>query len=77
MAESTSAEGRKTPAIALREFEGASSLVVASWVRRSGEAPTRNQRLGAGEKAIWVWERGLAFRVPARKPAQFEQAQFH
>jgi len=57
--------------------EGDISGAARSLERRSGEAPTRNQRLGRGEKAIWVCERGRVRREPLRNPEQLRQEQFH
>src|SRR5215470_1284347 len=78
--ESTSAEGRKMPPIGVpvRSPRGGSSCrVSAICVRRSGDAPSRNQTTPSGEKASCVWVRAVARREPARRPEQFRQAQFH
>src|SRR5262249_53596741 len=47
------------------------------WVRRSGEAPSKNQAEPSGEKAICACPRGRARSVPARRPLQLRQEQFH
>src|ERR1700730_2853443 len=80
MIASTSAEGRKTPAIgewvALGSL-GESSGVARICVLKSGEAPTRNQTWESGEKAIWVCVRGRPCRVPFLRRQQLLQLQFH
>jgi len=51
--------------------------VARIWVRRSGEAATRNQILESGEKAIWVCVRAEPRKVPLLRRRQFAQLQFH
>src|SRR5215470_18818536 len=80
MTESTSAELRKTPPMGESvgsSGAGASCGVASICERRSGEAPSRNHTWPSGEKANCVWDRGEAWRVPARSPEQFWQPQFH
>src|SRR5712692_873597 len=82
MTESTSADGRKTPAIGERVCDlacGANSGVARIWARKSGLADTRNQMLasGCGENAICVCVRAVPRSLPSRSRRQFAQAQFH
>ena len=56
---------------------GASSGAERICVRKSGEAPIKNQTRLSGENAICVCVRGFACSVPARSPEQLRQAQFH
>ena len=56
---------------------GASCGVESNWVRRSGDAPSKNQIWPSGEKASWVCVRDVAFRVPERRLEQLRQPQFH
>src|SRR6266852_895079 len=82
MTESTSADGRKTPAIGERVCDlvcGANSGVARIWARKSGLADTRNQILasGSGENATCVCVRAVPRRLPARMARQFAHAQFH
>src|SRR6266849_1981100 len=82
MTESTSADGRKTPAIGewVSDFDcGANSGVASIWVRKSGLAETRNQAFasGSGENAICVCVREGPRKLPSRKRLQFAHVQFH
>src|SRR5713226_4472286 len=82
MTESTSADGRKTPAIGERVCDlvwGANSGVARIWARKSGLADTRNQILvsGSGENAICACVRAVPRSLPSRSRRQFAHAQFH
>src|SRR5260370_9407151 len=50
--------------------------VASIWVRRSGEAPSRNHECPSSLIATWVWLRALPLKVPARREEQLRQAQF-
>ncbi len=78
--DSTSADTKNTPAMGdcpCCSRLGANSAVARICVRRSGEAPTRNQTPSIGENATCICERGRAFSVLSRMPAQFAHVQFH
>ena len=80
MTESRSAECKNTPPIGVPVVAvggGASCGVATICVRRSGDAPSRNQTRPSGENANWVCVRVVALSVPARSPVQLRQPQFH
>src|SRR5690554_7812853 len=56
---------------------GCSSGLAASWLRISGEALHSSQRSPSLLMAMDDWVRELAEMLPARKPRQREQLQFH
>ena len=51
--------------------------VASIWVRKSGDAPSRNHERPSSVSASCVWVRGLPWNVPALTARQLWQAQFH
>ena len=75
---SSSASVSSTAAIGLsRPERGCSAGVASIWLRRSGEALTRNQVVRSALTAIDDWVRGRVGREPSRTARHPGHPQFH